>query len=361
MKLEELLNYVQPTEYIVTTENYSDRFETPVLTAGKTFVLGKTNEREGIYPASKQEPVILFDDFTTASQWVDFPFKVKSSACKILIPKKDVNLKYVYYAMKSIRFNASQHMRYWISKYSKKEIRYPDSHKQALIVESLDKITNEIKNENRLLSTLDSLIKSRFIELFHIIDISTQNEEWSELETLSTIYTGTTPSTKKPENWNGDILWVTPAELNDDIFVVNNTERKITEKGRQSKSLSIMPIGTVLLSTRAPIGKVAITGAPMTCNQGFKNFYCNESIDNYYLYYLLKFNRDYLNEIGSGTTFKEVSRTKIGNVKIPVPSIDVQKEFKAFANLIDKLKFNCQQRIKLYQELLDKKMDEYFG
>lgn len=197
MKLEELLNYVQPTEYIVTTENYSDRFETPVLTAGKTFVLGKTNEREGIYPASKQEPVILFDDFTTASQWVDFPFKVKSSACKILTPKKDVNLKYVYYAMKSIRFNASQHMRYWISKYSKKEIRYPDSHKQVLIVESLDKITNEIKNENRLLSMLDSLIKSRFNEMFG--DINDKNNGYTINDICVSIVRGPFGSSLKKE------------------------------------------------------------------------------------------------------------------------------------------------------------------
>ena len=204
---------------------------------------------------------------------------------------------------------------------------------QIKISSMLSIIENSIQLEKQRIFELDNYIKSRFIELFHTIDISTQNDEWIELEALSTIYTGTTPSTEKLENWNGDILWVTPAELNDDIFIVNNTERKITEKGRQSKSLSIMPIGTVLLSTRAPIGKVAITGAPMTCNQGFKNFYCNELIDNYYLYYLLKFNRDYLNDIGSGTTFKEVSRTKIGNVKIPIPSIEAQKEFKVFVRV----------------------------
>ena len=171
-------------------------------------------------------------------------------------------------------------------------------------------------------------------------DLSSQKKEWSLVTSFSRIVTGTTPSTSDPDNWNGNILWVTPAEIKKDEFFMYDTERKITEKGKTSKSLSLMPIGTVILSTRAPIGKVAIVGKEMTCNQGFKNFICNKNVDPVYLYFLLKFNSEYLNSIGSGTTFKEISKSKIESLKMPIPPIKLQNEFATFVKLIDKLKFN---------------------
>ena len=175
--------------------------------------------------------------------------------------------------------------------------------------------------------------------MFETIDLSEERDEWIELEKLSKIYTGTTPSTSDESNWDGNILWITPAEMTIDTFYVFDTARKITEKGRKSKSLEIMPIDTVLLSTRAPIGKVGIVGQPMACNQGFKNFKCNNKINPIFLYTLLKNNTDYLNSLGSGTTFLEVSKTKIGKMKVPVPEIKLQNKFAEFVKLIDKSKF----------------------
>ena len=197
--------------------------------------------------------------------------------------------------------------------------------------------------------------------MFRTIDLSEEKEEWIELEKVSKIYTGTTPSTSDESNWDGDILWITPAEMDKDTFYVFDTARKITEKGRKSKSLEIMPIDTVLLSTRAPIGKVGIVGKPMACNQGFKNFKCSEKLNPVFLYTLLKNNTEYLNSLGSGTTFLEVSKSKIGKMRIPLPEIRLQNEFADFVQLIDKSKFVVQQQIKDLEELLDKKMDEYFG
>jgi type I restriction enzyme S subunit len=92
--LGEVLNYEQPTKYLVESTSYDDSFETPVLTAGQSFILGYTNETEGIYQASKETPVIIFDDFTTSFHWVDFDFKVKSSAMKMLRPKIDVEIDF---------------------------------------------------------------------------------------------------------------------------------------------------------------------------------------------------------------------------------------------------------------------------
>ena len=233
--------------------------------------------------------------------------------------------------------------------------------KQQSMIKNLNYINSLIKKKQKESFFLDELIKSRFIEMFETIDLSEQRNTWKELGTVSKIYTGTTPSTKVPENWDGDILWITPAEMNKNTFYVYDTARKITEIGRKSKSLDLMPINTVLLSTRAPIGKVGIVGKAMACNQGFKNFECSENVNPVFLYTLLRNNTEYLNSLGSGTTFLEVSKSKISKMLIPVPPIELQNEFAKFVNQINKSKFIVQKEIKDLQELLDKKMDEYFG
>ncbi len=358
--LNRLLSYEQPQKYIVETENYSETFSTPVLTAGKTFILGYTNETTGVYNG-KESPVIIFDDFTGDKKYVDFDFKVKSSAMKLLhkVNTSD-NLKYLFYALQSIKYTPFSHKRIWISEYSNFLIEYRHPQEQNAIVLALDGINQAIYNKKQELFFLDELVKSRFIEMFGDIDLSPQKSEWTKLSDLGTIYTGTTPSTGDETNWDGSILWITPAEMNDESFFIDNTIRKITEKGMKSKSLSLMPVGTVLLSTRAPIGKVGIVAKPMTCNQGFKNFYCPNKLNSIFLYVVLKNNTQYLNAIGTGTTFKEISKTTCGNIRVPVPPIELQNEFAEFVKLIDKSKFIVQQQIKDLQELLDSKMDEYF-
>lgn len=137
VELGEVLQYEQPTKYIVKSTAYDNSFETPVLTAGKSFLLGRTNEDEGIFP-KKKLPVIIFDDFTTANKFVDFPFKVKSSAIKILHAREGVNIIYVFYAIQNIQFNASEHKRYWISQYSKIKIPLPPLEVQEQIVAEID-------------------------------------------------------------------------------------------------------------------------------------------------------------------------------------------------------------------------------
>ena len=143
-KLGELLDYVQPTKYIVKSTEYETSYDIPVLTAGQTFILGYTNETFGIYKASQENPTIIFDDFTTSFHWVDFEFKIKSSAMKMLRPKDtfDGSFKYVYYAMKCIKYEAVDHTRHWISKYSQFEIPVPPIPVQEEIVRILDHFTN---------------------------------------------------------------------------------------------------------------------------------------------------------------------------------------------------------------------------
>ena len=139
--LEDILDYEQPQTYIVNSTDYSDEYETPVLTAGKSFIIGYTNETNGI---CDRLPVIIFDDFTTDSKLVDFPFKVKSSAMKILRTKGEINIDYIAYYMSITRLIGDTHKRYWISEYSKLLIPIPPYQEQLRIVDTIETIFNEI-------------------------------------------------------------------------------------------------------------------------------------------------------------------------------------------------------------------------
>jgi len=141
--LELLLDYEQPQKYIVDSTEYSESYPTPVLTAGKSFIIRHTNETSGIY--EDRLPVIIFDDFTTATQFVTFPFKVKSSAMKMLqTVSPELNIKYLFYRMQLIRHNATTHKRYWISSYSKNVIEFPPLAEQHRIVAKIDALFSKL-------------------------------------------------------------------------------------------------------------------------------------------------------------------------------------------------------------------------
>lgn len=143
-ELGQLLTYEQPTAYIVKSTEYNYNYKTPVLTAGKSFILGYTNEKENIFD---KLPVIIFDDFTTATQYVNFEFKVKSSAMKILhINTELVNPKYIYYRMQIIQFDHSTHKRYWIQQYSKLKVQIPPLVEQERIVAKIEELFSDLDN-----------------------------------------------------------------------------------------------------------------------------------------------------------------------------------------------------------------------
>ena len=150
-RLEDILEYEQPQAYIVKSTDYSEEYETPVLTPGKSFILGYTNESDGI---CNTLPVIIFDDFTTESKYVDFPFKVKSSAMKILRVKGEIDIRYVTFFMSITRLTGDSHKRYWISEYSKLCIPLPPLQEQKRIVakivelnEQLDRLSADIQRD----------------------------------------------------------------------------------------------------------------------------------------------------------------------------------------------------------------------
>ena len=182
-----------------------------------------------------------------------------------------------------------------------------------------------------------------------------------KLGDICTVVSGSTPSSSVAEYWDGNHIWITPAELSDDSFIIYDSVRHITDRAIQETSLKPFPEGTVILSSRAPIGKTAIAGCKMYCNQGFKNLICSDSIYNKYLYFFLSAKTDYLNSLGRGATFKEISKYIVENIQIYLPTIEEQKKR---AGILEKLMFLIQTRKKQLSkldQLVKSRFVEMFG
>lgn len=182
-----------------------------------------------------------------------------------------------------------------------------------------------------------------------------------KLGDICEIVSGSTPKTSIEEYWDGDIKWITPAEINDDTYIVTDSVRKITDLGAKKTGLSPFPEGTVILSSRAPIGKVAIAGCAMCCNQGFKNLICSEKILNKYLYWFLKGNTSFLNSLGRGATFKEISKSIVSQIEINVPDIEYQKEAVDILEKVSEVISLRKQELTALDDLIKARFVEMFG
>ena len=149
--------------------------------------------------------------------------------------------------------------------------------------------------------------------------------------------------------------------MNDDSDIIYESQRKITEQAVQDSSLKPFPAGTVLLSSRAPIGKVAIAGVEMYCNQGFKNLICSNRIYNRYLYHFLKNSTEYLNSLGRGATFKEISKSIVENIEIPLPPLDEQRRIAAMLDKVSGLIAKRREQLDKLDELVKARFVEMFG
>ena len=246
----------------------------------------------------------------------------------------------------------------WLKDY---KIPLPPLDEQRKIAAVLDKVSDLIAKRRQQLDKLDELVKSRFVEMFGDCDLSKAQTSWMTIKDIGTVASGATPKTEQEEFWGGPYRWITPAELEADSGYIFDSVRKLTKAGVESCSLQEMPTGTVLLSSRAPIGKLAIAGNPFYCNQGFKNIICNETIIPRYLYTLLLLNVDYLNSLGRGATFKEISKTIVENICIPVPPLDLQNRFAAFVAQTDKSKLAIQKSLEKLEILKKALMQQYIG
>ena len=229
-----------------------------------------------------------------------------------------------------------------------KELQFnlPSLEEQKALANKLWAAYSLKESYKRLIKATDEMVKSQFIEMFG--DPMTNSKEWPEygkINQYAQVILGTTPNSKEASYWDGDIKWITPAEMTDESYYIYDTERHITEEGVKSASLTLLPYRSVLFSTRAPIGKVGLAGSPIYSNQGFKNFICGEKLNPVYLYYSLIYKRDYLISLGTGTTFKELSKKTVEGLNMAVPPLHLQDQFESIYDQADKSKFELRKSI----------------
>lgn len=282
-----------------------------------------------------------------------------------LVPKDCISSHYLYYAVESMnlaKYNTGATIPHiYFRDYKRETLPQKGRDEQEYIASNLDKVVGTIRKRRLQLQFFDDLVKSQFIEMFGGCSLRDRQTDWVKIGTVAEVVGGSTPKTDKKEYWDGEYYWITPAEISEDDFVVYKTQRTLTELGVRSSSLRRLPTGTILLSSRAPIGKVAIAGVEMYCNQGFKNLVCGKELNPIYGYALLKYNTEYLNSLGRGATFKEISKAIVENIYIPVPPIERQNDFARFVEQTDKSKFRIKQSLEKLEILYKALLQKYFG
>ena len=253
--------------------------------------------------------------------------------CSILKIKKDIVVPqyFLYYTQSQNYFSeidkqSSGTTRARITRKKLEETKIPLAplSEQQRIVAQLDEAFAEIDmikaEAEKQLSEAKALFQKALSQAM------TPKEGWEKkkISEVGDVIGGTTPSTSNPNFWNGDICWISPAELHGERYLYDSV-KKITKEAVKAKSLKELPEGTVILSSRAPIGKVAINKVPMYCNQGFKCVICRKQLYNEFLYWWFYGNTDYLNSLGTGATFSEISKTVVENISIPLPPLSEQQ------------------------------------
>jgi len=364
-KLSSVLKYSQPTNYIVKDDDYDEKYTIPVLTAGKSFLLGYTNEKEGIFT---DVPTIIFDDFTTSFHYVDFPFKVKSSAMKMLTPRNDdVHLKYVYYQMLGKRIDTRRHKRYWISQFSKLKIPLPPLPVQERIASILDDAAALRDKAEQLLTEYDLLAQSIFLEMFGDPVINPKGWQKKSLQNLtSKIGSGATPRGGKNAYKKEGISLIRSLNVHDNEFSSKDLAF-IDEKQAKKLNNVIIEENDVLINiTGASVTRCAIVPnniLPARVNQHVSILRCRKDklIPQYLLHLMISPNSkvDLLRiSVIGGATREAITKSELQNYKIPVPPLDLQNQFTEKVQLIEHQKKIVRQELQesedLFQALLQK-------
>ena len=319
MKIKDFIDYEQPNEYIVESDRYSSKYSIPVLTAGQSFILGYTNESKGIY---KKGPCIIFDDFTTSVHYVDFPFKVKSSAMKILTTKSNADLKYCYYLLLSLSKMPPNHKRQWISTTSEKTHVLPSMDRQISIVKQLDLISDTIANYTNQIENLDNLVKARFVEMFCHKGYTVL--EWNDVFNTRT---GKLDSNAAIENGkypfftcSKDILYIDDFGFDQEALLLagNNAAGKYDVKYYKGKFNAYQR--TYVLTLRG--------------NWSYQLFR-----------YQLEDKLEYLRQQSLGGLTKYLTMKILGELSFIIPPIEKQKEFESFVQQVDKSRFDIKKSI----------------
>lgn len=335
--LGELLVYQQPTPFLVSSKDYDPSYPTPVLTAGATFLLGYSSETHGVYAASTDDPVIIFDDFTTASKWVDFPFKLKSSAAKILTAADPsvADIRFLYFLMQTIKFQVGSHARHWIAVYSKMPVCCPPLEVQREIVRILDQFTTleaELEAElearraqyehyrNHLLS-YDSLAARGAVEMVNLGDVALR------------VVTGVTPQASNARYYEGGSNpWIRTQDVNFNRISV--ASEFVTDAAIDELPLKWVKANCVIVAiSGASAGRSALLGIDAVTNQHCCNLEIDPKRADYrYVYYSIAARYNELRSLGRGAR-GDLNVSIIKSFEIPLPSVDQQS---AVADLLDR-------------------------
>ena len=348
-ELGDLLEYEQPTAYIVESTDYSDSYSVPVLTAGKSFILGYTNEMDGVFDKT---PVIIFDDFTTATQYVNFPFKVKSSAMKILHINKDLVLpKYIYYRIQIIQFDHSTHKRYWIQQYSKIRVSIPPIPEQERIVARIEELFSQLdagvetlkKIKAQLAVYRQAVLKEAFEgRLTNHIPVSLSlswasgeetktlpviPEEWHYIALKHLGDLGRGKSKHRPRNdpklfLDGKYPFIQTGDVKAATNHITTFTKQYGEFGlSQSK---IWPKGTLCITISANIAETAFLGIDACFPDSIVGFTPNNSVLAEYIRYFIESQKIRLWAFAPATAQKNINLDTLENLIVPYCSIDEQ-------------------------------------
>lgn len=234
----------------------------------------------------------------------------------------------------------------------KMDILLPSIAEQRAIADILSSLDDKINLLHRQNATLEALAETLFRQWF----VEEAKEEWEEgkLSDVINVKGGTTPSTKEADFWDGDVYWTTPRDLSNHTSVfLYDTERKITAKGLTKIGSGLLPLGTVLLSSRAPIGYLAITNIPLAINQGYIAIICDKLISNYFMYLWCKLNLEEIKSQGNGSVFQEISKSTFKEMKFTIPPKPLVDAFDVLIKpYFEKIKIN-QTQIRTLSTLRD--------
>lgn len=335
--LGDLLQYEQPTAYIVSSTDYSDSYKTPVLTAGKSFILGYTNEEQGIYDTL---PVIIFDDFTTASQYVNFKFKVKSSAMKILSANAELVLpKFIFYRMQIINFDASTHKRYWIQHYSKIKVKIPPLATQECIVSRIEELFSQLDaSVNELKTAKERLKVYRQAVLKEAFDSALQDNPpmmpiekllTTERKGMSTGPFGT--MIKKHEHQATGVPMLGIENIGDGKFIDGNKIFVTLEKAEELKSFNLLA-GDIIISRSGTVGELCavpkrMEGSLLSTNLMRVSLNSDIICSDYFIYLFQSKGvvLDQVKELCKGSTRVFLNQTILKQIMFPVPDISKQE------------------------------------
>lgn len=371
--IKEITEFEQPTKFIVKSTDYRDDFNTPVLTAGQTFILGYTNETDGIYNASNEHPVIIFDDFTGAFKWVDFPFKVKSSAMKIISANKDVTtLRYIYHVMGHLNFTSSEHKRLWIGIYSAFRVPLPPLSIQSEIVHILDSftlLTAELTAELTARQKQYAFYRDYLLDFSaedvtkKIPDIDCSNVKYVKLGDISKIVRGASPRPIKNfiTTSSTGINWIKIGDVNVNSKYITKTKEKITQEGA-TKSRYVRK-GDFILSNSMSFGRPYILEIDGCIHDGWLSI---SEFEKYvtadYLYYYLisnKLQKEMKQRASFGGAVQNLNADIVRDLEIAVPPFSVQENIVKILDRFDKLNNDMSEGLPAEIEARKKQYEYY--